>query len=156
MKGRLVNVIVLAVALAGAAGCEMSKPPLEERLASGDPKLRGSAAVDLVTSERADATVRLIHLLADPDEGVRFFAGAALRRRTGQSFGFQAQGPLRERAEAIQHWIDWYVAAHPGSDEQFADLAPVLALLDGSAEASSTVRGAEQTASPASPGEATD
>jgi len=121
----LLNCLWLAAACL-LTGC--APPSLEARLSSEDPKVRVGAAVELAGGgpagaqpadahrlTPADVDAKLIHLLADEDEGVRFYAAAALYRRTGQRFDFQPQGSLRERAESIRRWIDWHATKYPGS-----------------------------------------
>ena len=84
--------------------------------------MRVSAAHELSDSDHPEAEVKLIHLLADKDQGVRFFAAASLRKRTGQRMGYNAELPLRQREEAISKWIDWYCESHPDSPHKFQEL----------------------------------
>ncbi len=97
-------------------------PTLEQRLASDNPRLRVSAAHELAGSDDPQAEVRLIHLLADQDQSVRFFAAAGLRRRTGQRLGYNTERPLRERELAISKWVDWYCSSHPDSRREFQEM----------------------------------
>lgn len=120
MSYRLVTWWVLPAVLVAAHGCVA--PTLEERLASEDPTVRVGAVYELAGEAGSEADVHLIHLLADEDEGVRFFAAACLGRRTGKRFDYQAQGSLRERAHSVRRWVDWYVAGHPGTEDKFTDL----------------------------------
>jgi len=114
------------------AGCE--RPTLRARLASDDPKVRIGAIFDLTSAPAGDAEAQLIYLLADEDEGVRFFAAAALYRRTGERLGFEAQGRLRDRIEAIERWIGWHAETYPNSGPLFDDLKRDLdSVLGGSA-----------------------
>ena len=136
---RRVVMCLMACAVAAASGC--AGPTLESRLACGDPRIRSAAVYELATVGGAEADVRLIHLLADEDEGVRFLAAAGLHRRTGRSFDFQAQGGLRARAAAIRRWAAWYVAEHPGDEDRFAALLTQLDVLDGGGADESTDRG---------------
>ena len=129
MSERRVVVCLMACAVAVASGC--AEPTLESRLAAADPRIRCAAVYELSTGVDPEADVRLIHLLADEDEGVRFLAAAGLHRRAGRSFDFQAQGGLRERAAAIRRWAAWYVAEHPGEEDRFTDLLTRLDALDG-------------------------
>ena len=119
----------LAAALAGCTGG--GKPPIEERLASGDPKDRASAAYDLAKEPAPEADVRLIHLLADEDEAVRFFAAKALKDRTGERFDFQSEAALAERAASIRQWIAWAEATYPTTQGRFDELRGQIAGLEG-------------------------
>jgi len=122
---------VLPIAAAVIATCGCAAPTLQERLGSDDPQVRCAAVHELsVGHEATDVAVRLIHMLADEDEGVRFLAAAGLHRVTGRRFDFQAQAGLRERAEAIGRWVDWYVAEHPGEEGRFEALSEMLNVLD--------------------------
>jgi len=118
-----VAVLLTLLAVAPAGGCfRLGSPSLQERLASKNPRLRVSAAHQLSDSDHPEAEVKLIHLLADRDQGVRFFAAASLRKRTGKRMGYNAELPLRRREEAISKWVDWYCASHPDSRQKFQEL----------------------------------
>lgn len=124
MHQRYVLTCLACVSLACTV-CGCVKPlSIDERLASGDPRLRADAAHELGAAAYPEAEVRLIHLLADEDEGVRFFAAAALHRRTGERFGYLPQGDLGGRAAAVRRWVDWYIDGHPGTEDKFRDLNP--------------------------------
>jgi hypothetical protein len=107
----------VAVGCDGAAGRNV-----ERRLASERPQDRAGAVASLVQGRHPDDMVHLIHLLADPDEGVRFFAAAGLHRRTGERFGYSPEAPLRERETAIAEWVRWYCREHPEAGPRFEAL----------------------------------
>jgi hypothetical protein len=50
----------------------------------------------------------LIDRLDDPDPVVRLSAHEALRRRTGQQFGFVPWADPAERAQAVARWRSWW------------------------------------------------
>jgi len=125
------SAMLLAVA---TAGCDPAgRGGIERRLASEQPQERASAARDLVQSNAPDTDIRLIHLLADPDEGGRFFAAAALYRRTGERFGYKAEAPLREREASIAQYVQWYCQKHPDAAPQFEGLMAGMKTLDPNA-----------------------
>ena len=69
---------------------------------------------------------RLIRLLEDDDEGVRFYASAALYRRSGERFGYVAQGRPDERAAAIRKAIVWHNEKYPQCADNLDDLVEKL------------------------------
>ena len=54
------------------------------------------------------AVPALIDRLDDPDPVVRLAAHEALRRRTGQQFGFVPWADPPERARAVTRWRSWW------------------------------------------------
>ncbi|HOI55787.1 MAG TPA: hypothetical protein PLP01_11100 [Phycisphaerae bacterium] len=124
-----------AVSLALAAvGCDPAgRAGIEQRLASEEPQDRAGAARDLAQSNAPDTDIRLIHLLADQDEAVRFFAAAALHRRTGERFGYRAEAPLREREGAIAQYVQWYCQKHPDAGPRFEGLMAGMKTLEHNA-----------------------
>lgn len=116
--------------LALCAGCRDRS--VDELLASGDPTLRARAAYRLgETPDGPTGTAQLIRLLADRDDGVRFYAAAALRRRTGERFGYRSEGLIPDRHAAIGRWIEWYDTAYPAERGRLAELR---ALVSGAEE----------------------
>jgi len=139
-----VPVLLALLVVAPVGGCiRLGSPNLQERLASDNPRLRVSAAHELSDSDDPEAEVMLIHLLADKDEGVRFFAGASLRRRTGKRLGYSAELPLRRREEAISKWIDWYCASHSDSHDKFQELLSSFRTLEQPAKDAPETQGTE-------------
>jgi len=120
MLGRW-KAMTAAVALSAAlAGC--SEPPAKTRLASREPLVRVAAVHDLGSQNTPENVRLLIGALLDEDDGVRFYAAAALFRLTGQRFGYEPQAAPPERIKAIGRWIDWYVGKHPESAAEFNTL----------------------------------
>lgn len=114
---------LLLVVLVSACGCV---PPLQDRLASEDPKVRAAAVYEVCQADGQGAERALIRLLADEDEGVRFFASAGLYRLTGQRLSYEAQGRLGERAESIGRWVTWYATKYPDDKDGCEDLKRLL------------------------------
>lgn len=54
------------------------------------------------------AVPSLIAHLSDPDPVVRLAAGEALKRRSGQDFGYQPYIDPAEQAEVIGRWQEWW------------------------------------------------
>ncbi|MBN2583141.1 MAG: HEAT repeat domain-containing protein [Planctomycetes bacterium] len=135
MKATVFWAAIAATSLAlAAAGCDpVGGPTLEKRLVSDNPRERVGAVRELADSQDPESDIRLIHLLADQDEGVRFFAAAALHRRTEKRFDYQAEAPLRQREAAIARWIEWYCQEHPEAGPKFEGLLASMKTLDQSA-----------------------
>ena len=50
----------------------------------------------------------LLDRLTDPDPVVRLSAHEALKRRTGQDFGYTPWGEINDRAAAVTRWRQWW------------------------------------------------
>jgi hypothetical protein len=102
--------VALAAAL-GIGGCSSTADPatgdLRLDLHHRDPRVRIDAAVGAAEAGRLDLVPDLIADLGDRDEAVRFFAGIALKRMTGQDFGYLPYADLAARADAAARWSRW-------------------------------------------------
>jgi hypothetical protein len=49
----------------------------------------------------------LVHNLMDPDDAVRLFTAAALRKLTGLDFGYKPHGTEADRRAAVDRWNVW-------------------------------------------------
>ena len=72
-----------------------------------DPRVRIDAAEQAVRQSRMDLCGLLVENLGDRDGAVRLFSSIALRKLTGQDFGFKAHGTLLERQAGIEEWTTW-------------------------------------------------
>jgi hypothetical protein len=132
---RRVTIWLLLAALFAVSGClPKIEAPLAQRLVSEDPQTRVGAAVDLADEPQGEADGQLVRLLADQDEAVRFYASAALKRRTGQRFDYQSQGTLLERAAAVRKWIAWCEKTYPETEGQFSGLEKRLDVIERCAD----------------------
>ncbi|MFO0956924.1 MAG: HEAT repeat domain-containing protein [Isosphaeraceae bacterium] len=61
------------------------------------------------------AVPALLSRLNDPDPVVRLAAGEALKRRSGQDFGYQPYADPAEQTEAIGKWQGWWQARQAAS-----------------------------------------
>ena len=92
-------------------GCSSTSEPatgdilldLEHR----DPRVRILASERIVSEGKIELAPRLVKNLADPDGAVRMFAAVALRKLTGQDFGYKPFGLPSEQAEAVNAWNAW-------------------------------------------------
>ncbi len=94
-----------------AAGCSATSDPatgdLRLDLRHRDPRVRMEAAFLAAEGGRRDLAGELVENLADRDESVRFITGIALKRMTGQDFGYLSYGDLGERESAMERWRGW-------------------------------------------------
>ena len=100
------------------AGCRSTSDPAtgdpEVDLAHADPRVRIQASFQVVTEDREDLYPQLIHNLRDRDGAVRLFTSIALRKLSGEDFGYRAYGTLGEREVAIRLWEDWWQTKNRG------------------------------------------
>ncbi|TVQ62619.1 MAG: hypothetical protein EA378_04625 [Phycisphaerales bacterium] len=106
---RIVVLMLLAVWLGVPTGCGARVRPAFE---SPDPSSRLAAMVQAADRGDQRAVPRLIEALDSDDPAVRLVAIAALDRLTGQTHGYAAYAPERERQAAVDRWVAW----HAGSD----------------------------------------
>ena len=92
--------------LVGAAvgGCYSpdAKSLGSDSAASAIPAIKSAAVQD-----NRDALPRLVQDLDDPDSAIRFAAISALRRMTGQDFGYRYYDSPWARRPAVMRWRLW-------------------------------------------------
>jgi HEAT repeat protein len=97
-----------AIPLMGLAlGCGVG-PRHFRSLADPSPLARARAAGLGGRRPEAEVIPALIGRLDDRDPVVRLSANEALRKRTGQDFGFVAWAEPQERAKAVARWQNWW------------------------------------------------
>lgn len=92
----------LLVVTALIAGCGPSGR--ERELTSRDPIERSRGAIGVANSDDASSLHRLVNLLEDDDPGVRLYAILALRKMTGQDYGYRYYQREIEREAAVARW----------------------------------------------------
>ena len=112
-----------------AAGCSATSDPatgdLRVDLHHRDPRVRMKAAYLAAEKDRRDLLGELVENLSDPDESVRFISGIALKRLTGQDFGYLSYGEVDERASAIERWKRWLdLPAAPEDGRERSETVP--------------------------------
>ena len=107
VRFRLAAWLPILLLLASCSTLEPSTGNLEQDLRHRDPRLRVLAARSVVNEERTDLIPLLVDNLSDRDSSVRFWTAIALRKLTGQNFGFKSHAPTGERRRAIQRWQEW-------------------------------------------------
>ena len=107
-------VVALGACLSGCAATldPASGDPAMD-LSHRDPRIRVLASRQAVEDGRLDLAPRLVESLADEERSVRFFAAIALRKLSGESFGFSASDPTAKRQAAIERWRDWLASKTP-------------------------------------------
>ncbi len=124
MIQRLSLGLVCVVGLLLIVGCADSAGGEDHR--SANPRVRAGAVCAMADCDQQRSAAQLIRMLDDDDEGVRFYAAAALYRRAGDRFGYEAQAEPSVRAEGIRRAIEWHKATYPDSAGELDDLAEHL------------------------------
>lgn len=90
---------------AAVVGC--AEPSVYTKLQSDAPADRIGGIVQAARENRTDALPYLVDRLSDTEPEVRLFAAVALRRMTGESFGYRHYAAEAERDRAVVAWRDW-------------------------------------------------
>jgi hypothetical protein len=103
------TILLLALLIASAPGCR-SGP--RNFLGVNDPAPLNRARAAGMDRPVPDvvAVPELLRRLDDEDAVVRLSAHEALRRRTGQDFGYQPWADPAEREPAAARWHQWWAA----------------------------------------------
>ena len=111
LRGRSRAALLLCL---GAVSCSSTLAPatgdLSADLRHQDPRVRIDAAIKAVAQKRLELAAELVENLSDRDGAVRMFSAVALRKLTGQDFGYKPHGTLLEREEAVASWRAWLAA----------------------------------------------
>ena len=105
--------LLLALMLLGATGCKVG-PKDFRAILNPAPHVRSRAVALGDDLPESIAVPALIDRLEDPDSVVRLSAHEALKRRTGQDFGYLAWGEPSERAQAVARWRSWWRGRQAG------------------------------------------
>lgn len=100
--------IAIAVFVTGCSG-----PPLQPGFESVDPQERTAALLKAARAGDSSATPELIIMLDSSDPAERMLADEALKRLTGQDFGYRHYDPAWKRQPSVDAWKDWW----QGQDE---------------------------------------
>ena len=84
------------------AGCRPRAPrqPLQDQ----DPIFVIPAIQETAETERLRDVPRLIELLESEDSAIRLYSIQALRRLTGETFGYRSWDDAQQREEAVNRW----------------------------------------------------
>jgi HEAT repeat protein len=94
----LAGAVALGACAASDAGYDLNSP---------DPRERATAALHAGQTKDTSAVPLLVDRLEDPDPAVRFYAIEALRRITGEDFGYAYYQSDAERAHAVERWRNY-------------------------------------------------
>ncbi len=93
-----------------------------EQLTSGSPVDQAAAAVWLAERGDTASVHRLVGLLESEDPSVRMYAILALRRLTGETYGYAWYDDADSRRDAVERWRDSLregrVTARPAAQEE--------------------------------------
>ena len=112
---RPVLLAILALALA-ACGCQPQT--IAQPLQSDNPQVRIDAAVEAGRTRDQAAVPYLVDRLNDSEPDVRFFSFIALKKITGQTFGWNYASPPADRDAAVQRWRQWLKEGRPAAATQ--------------------------------------
>jgi hypothetical protein len=108
-KARIMILVGGLVAGSLVNGCYSPEPP--SLTSDSPPRLIPAIKIAASNNDRA-AIPGLIQNLDDKDSAVRFAAISALRKMTGEDFGYRYYDCQYDRQPAIQGWHLW-LKAHP-------------------------------------------
>jgi hypothetical protein len=104
-----IGIVAMASAVGLVGGCFSPDP---KSLTSDSPPSAIPAIKDAADQNDRKAIPRLVQDLDDQDSAIRFAAIAALKRMTGEDFGYRYYDSEFDRAPAIKRWNEW-LKAHP-------------------------------------------
>jgi hypothetical protein len=91
----------------GAIGDRRNIPAIQERLTDENANVRYQAAATLAGLGDRSGYPLLVDGLADKDITVRYKCFQALKRVTGQDFGYAHDAEPEDRKRAVVRWLDW-------------------------------------------------
>jgi hypothetical protein len=97
------GMVVFAVLASGCSGAS-EKPSLQ----ATDPRAQTKAVERAVATNDRKAIPGLIAMLDSVDPAERMVAIGALRRMTGQDFGYDPTDPPWLRSKAVDRWQEWW------------------------------------------------
>lgn len=86
--------------------------PISKGIADDDPSFRIPAIKQVAETHDTRAIPQLVQLLDDDDPAVRFYTIEALKRLTGETFGYRFYEDESQRRTAVGKWKDW-LEKHP-------------------------------------------
>ena len=104
---RKIVVICLFFTAALLSGCNGTNEDLAAGLQSELGSERAAACIRAGQSRDKSVLPLLVERLEDTDADVRLFAINALRKITGQDFGYRYYASLAGRSEAVLRWRKW-------------------------------------------------
>jgi hypothetical protein len=107
VRGRslLAWAVACGVLAVGHAGCTAPRPPLV--VTNPDPSVKIPAFKKAVREKDRAAVRQLVADLDNDDPAVRLYAIDALRRMTGETFGYHYYQSDEQRGPAVEQWRRW-------------------------------------------------
>ena len=109
----LAAVVGHVVGFAGA-GCTAPRPPLV--VTNPDPSVKIPAYKKAVRAKDRAAVRQFVKDLDSDDPAVRLYAIDALRRMTGNTFGYRYYQSDEQRRPAVDKWNEWLAAREAAHD----------------------------------------
>ena len=105
--------VVCGAVVFAPAGCTAPRRPLV--VADPDPAVKIPAYKKAVRQKDRDAVRQLVTDLESDDPAVRLYASNALRRLTGETFGYRYYDGDERRQAAVGRWRRWLEAGEAGA-----------------------------------------
>lgn len=86
--------------------------PAGRGLVDDDPSFKIPAIKQAAETQDTRAIPLLIESLDDDDPAVRFYAIQALKRLTGETFGYRFYEDASQRRDSVDQWKEW-LKQHP-------------------------------------------
>ena len=96
---------VCTLLLAAAAGC--GGPATVKHLSNPDPLGKVPAIKRAARTNDQRSVRQLVKDLEDEDPAIRFYASRALKRLTGETFGYDYYDDEEQRQPAVKAWQAW-------------------------------------------------
>ena len=101
MRGSLLILVCAALAVAGCAR------PTGKGIADEDASFKIPAIKSAVQKKDRSAAPQLVNDLSSTDPAVRFYAIGALKRLTGEDYGYRYYDDAADRGPAVARWREW-------------------------------------------------
>jgi HEAT repeat protein len=82
-------------------------PSIRPDFNSAEPAARNAAIIEAARANDQSRIPDLIRMLRSDDPATRLLASETLETMTGQTMGYDPEGPEHERQVAIDRWRDW-------------------------------------------------
>ena len=115
-RGWVARAVVVTLAGWAVSGCTAPRPPLV--VTDPDPSVKIPAYKKAVRKKDKAAVRQLVTDLDHDDPAVRLYAIDALRRLTGETFGYRYFDNEEGRRPAVEKWRQWLEAGEKAAGEK--------------------------------------
>jgi hypothetical protein len=112
----LARAVALGLVALPTPGCTAPRPPLV--VTDPDPSVKIPAYKKAVRKKDKAAVRQLVADLDNDDPAVRLYSIQALRRLTGETFGYRYFQADEQRRPAVQKWRQWLEAGEKAAGEK--------------------------------------